>query len=751
MVRKYTSLYKDDPIAEELAAGIRGTDVYQGSPYMLSNVPEFEGMKTAATDYNRIRDLYSLYGGGLDAAQDDFATPGPAAPIGGGGGGGGTGTTTGGTGGVNTPEQQRLIDAGIGLQVAPGQPVFAPGEEPVTQADIAAFNQIPVNTDYRNQQLVNQGIGTRVGDKGPVFAPGEEPVTQYEIDQYNLTPGSRVTPIDPTQMIPQISTYTPEQTIAGDVYAGGDYSDVARTLGDPNEKLDFKGAEDAAKKFGFDVNSAAVKMIINTAVGGPVTYLLEALRGLLPKMDPRQKALREFYNIDDIGRVAEGELMAGYNPVYGGFPGISEPTYGLQDAYQKRIDTITKTLEKQGDSPSQELTERLAELKEAKEKEKARLDLFSGDIDERDQMLEELMQQEKNQIKMTDPSLKIPDRGRGDTDELGRTYQDEKTALPIWIPEKEEQDLQEELALEKELADQRDDFRTQGEEYMVVTKTGDVGTTTLANMSMTEFSELLKDNPNNSIALIQGRTRGQEYLDDLEEIGKDADYIGYTDEEKAAMAAGEMEPQLGDLITYGIDSGMAEAIKREKARIAEVTKQNEIRRQAEIDRLRRQAAQGQGGGQGDRSGGRSSSSGESDYGGFCFDPNTLVQMADGSEKKIKEIQLGDNTKGGEVTGVFQFKAADEIHDYKGVTVAGSHYVKEDGKFIMVQDSPISVKIDKIPVVYSLDTAGRRIFINGIEFADYNGDGIAKGFLHNAGLELNGFNKEVLRQVENRLI
>ena len=39
MARKFTSLYKEDPIAEELAAGIQGTDVYQGSPYMLSNVP----------------------------------------------------------------------------------------------------------------------------------------------------------------------------------------------------------------------------------------------------------------------------------------------------------------------------------------------------------------------------------------------------------------------------------------------------------------------------------------------------------------------------------------------------------------------------------------------------------------------------------------------------------------------------------------------------------------------------------------
>jgi len=61
-----------------------------------------------------------------------------------------------------------------------------------------------------------------------------------------------------------------------------------------------------------------------------------------------------------------------------------------------------------------------------------------------------------------------------------------------------------------------------------------------------------------------------------------------------------------------------------------------------------------------------------DEGNYCFDPNTLVQMADGSEKKIKEIQLGDQTKGGEVTGVFQFKASDEIPDYKGVTVASSN-------------------------------------------------------------------------------
>jgi hypothetical protein len=198
------------------------------------------------------------------------------------------------------------------------------------------------------------------------------------------------------------------------------------------------------------------------------------------------------------------------------------------------------------------------------------------------------------------------------------------------------------------------------------------------------------------------------------------------------------------------DAARARALQiQAAARAQNISRREAEQQQQAIEDQGRESASGRG--DAGNPGGSSGAMTDSNAGTFCFDPNTLVQMADGSEKKIKEIQLGDQTKGGEVTGVFQFKASDEIHDYKGVTVAGSHYVKENGRFIMVQDSPISVKIDKIPVVYSLDTTGRRIFIKDIEFADYNGDGIAKGFLANAGVDLTGFDKEVLRQVENRLI
>ncbi len=243
-------------------------------------------------------------------------------------------------------------------------------------------------------------------------------------------------------------------------------------------------------------------------------------------------------------------------------------------------------------------------------------------------------------------------------------------------------------------------------------------------------------------------------LDDMSAEDK-----GLTDDEQDALDA-YGNPSIG-MTGYGTIAGMLAGIVNPITGIVSLAYQRNKAKEAAAEAAATAAAigrenaavdrEGLGPGPGKGNTGAASMGSGYNEGNYCFDPSTPIQMADGSEKKIKNIQLGDQTKGGEVTGVFQFKASDEIHDYKGVTVAGSHYVKEDGKFIMVKDSPISVKIDKIPVVYSLDTSGRRIFINDIEFADYNGDGVAKSFLVNAGVDLSGFDKEVLRQVENRLI
>jgi len=81
------------------------------------------------------------------------------------------------------------------------------------------------------------------------------------------------------------------------------------------------------------------------------------INSFMPKSDIRTKNIKNYYggsdNLDSIGRIQSG-LMAGYNPVSGGFLNTitggrygDEPTYGLQNAYQKRIDMITKTLARQ--------------------------------------------------------------------------------------------------------------------------------------------------------------------------------------------------------------------------------------------------------------------------------------------------------------------------------------------------------------------------------------------------------------------
>ena len=281
----------------------------------------------------------------------------------------------------------------------------------------------------------------------------------------------------------------------------------------------------------------------------------------------------------------------------------------------------------------------------------------------------------------------------------------------------------------------------------------------LPGMIMSGIGSLFSRNPN--APSYEKYTPGFNYnnlnesmINDFYDSNPDSDTFGTTRFDRAAPGSfGSFRTLAGYLNRNKTAAGRAAIAKEKQARKA--AKAQDIARaaaraqQAAIEKdIARDSNRG--GGANQAGGGYSTGSGYNE-GNFCFDPSTPIQMADGSTKEIKNIQLGDDTKGGEVTGVFQFKATDEIHDYKGVTVAGSHYVKEDGKFIMVKDSPLSVKIDKIPVVYSLDTTGRRIFIKDIEFADYNGDGVAKNFLSNAGVDLTGFDTEVLRQVEQRLI
>lgn len=115
-------------------------------------------------------------------------------------------------------------------------------------------------------------------------------------------------------------------------------------------------------------------------------------------------------------------------------------------------------------------------------------------------------------------------------------------------------------------------------------------------------------------------------------------------------------------------------------------------------------------------------------GAICFAPDTLVLMKDGTEKEIKDIELGELTFFGEkVTGKAQHAFDDDIYSYKcrkgTIYVTGTHAVFEDNVWKRVYDSKLGVKVPKfevnVPVVYSLSTEKHRLYIKGNMFADYD--------------------------------
>lgn len=78
---------------------------------------------------------------------------------------------------------------------------------------------------------------------------------------------------------------------------------------------------------------------------------------------------------------------------------------------------------------------------------------------------------------------------------------------------------------------------------------------------------------------------------------------------------------------------------------------------------------------------------------FCFDGNVQIRMKDGSIKKAKDIKVGDELAiGGRVIGCGE-ALSNEMHYYGDVLVSGAYAVFENGKWLRVQDSKLSNKVD----------------------------------------------------------
>ena len=91
---------------------------------------------------------------------------------------------------------------------------------------------------------------------------------------------------------------------------------------------------------------------------------------------------------------------------------------------------------------------------------------------------------------------------------------------------------------------------------------------------------------------------------------------------------------------------------------------------------------------------------DQDGGGGCFIAGTMISMQDGTFKPVELVDIGDQVSvGGKVFATGKF-LIDNLYDYNGIQVSGTHMVKEDGAWTRVEDSRLGVSLgDDEVIVY----------------------------------------------------
>ena len=108
----------------------------------------------------------------------------------------------------------------------------------------------------------------------------------------------------------------------------------------------------------------------------------------------------------------------------------------------------------------------------------------------------------------------------------------------------------------------------------------------------------------------------------------------------------------------------------------------------------------------------------------CFDKDTLIDIENNKQVKIKDIVPGTILKNGDrVTAVFKYARENlDIYNLNGIIVTGCHKVFHHKLgWIKVEKHPERKKIDNYTeqIVYCLNTESKRIYINEHKFLDWD--------------------------------
>ena len=105
--------------------------------------------------------------------------------------------------------------------------------------------------------------------------------------------------------------------------------------------------------------------------------------------------------------------------------------------------------------------------------------------------------------------------------------------------------------------------------------------------------------------------------------------------------------------------------------------------------------------------------------GGCFIAGTPITMADGSTKPVEQVDIKDEVAiGGYVFAAGKF-LINNLYEYKGIKVSGSHMVREDNQWVRVEDSKLGKSLGTGDhIVYVFGCENRRILIGDTLFTDY---------------------------------
>jgi hypothetical protein len=107
----------------------------------------------------------------------------------------------------------------------------------------------------------------------------------------------------------------------------------------------------------------------------------------------------------------------------------------------------------------------------------------------------------------------------------------------------------------------------------------------------------------------------------------------------------------------------------------------------------------------------------------CFDKNTMIEMNDGTKKRIFDIQVGDRLiNNNMVTAKLELSASDsQMYILNDITVSGTHSIKINNKWIKINCYNEAKKINNYTekYIYCLNTEQKEILINGCVFYDWD--------------------------------